>query len=52
MIQNVKEKTGDCAQLGLIVGFQGSIYAGGGLVKHVSGVGDSAMYIIRFGLCS
>lgn len=42
MIQNVKEKTGDCAQLGLIVGCQGSIHAGGSLVKHVGGVGVCA----------
>ena len=37
MIQSVKEKAGDSVQLGLIVGYEGNIHAGGGLVIHVSG---------------
>ena len=37
MIQSVKEKAGDSVQLGLIVGYEGNIHAGGSLVIHVSG---------------
>lgn len=36
MIQGIKEKAGDSAQLGLIVGYKGSIHAGGSLLLHVS----------------
>lgn len=36
MIRRIKEKAGDSARLGLIVGYEGNIHAGGSLLMHVS----------------